>query len=187
MKKLNKVSLVKRLRVVALLVAFTVALVSVAPVEAIKPLGGTMDLQFNLGWPGPQDEVPDWVGNITIDGVLYDMAFYAIGSGKSFVTDPANLRGKIHFFEEIWVIGHIDYAFDENGVLTLFDPYDILMRGYDKGQTNTQNSKYHMSGYVEDATGAFTGRAGCNVHMMGDIIWYPFGAPFAAPGEFRLN
>ena len=97
-EKLYKMSLAKRLGVVALVVAFTVALVSAAPVEAKKPLIGTLDLQFNLGWPGPQNEVPDWVGNITIDGKLYDMAFYAIGSGKSFVTDPANLRGKIHFF-----------------------------------------------------------------------------------------
>lgn len=180
-------SLVKRLRVLAIVVAFTVALVSVAPVEAAKPLRGTMDLQFNLGWPGPQDAVPDWVGNITIDGELYDMAFYAIGSGKSFVTDTANLKGKIHFFEEIWKIGHINYAFDENGVLTYFEITEILMWGYDRGQTNTQNSKYHMSGSVEEAIGVFEGRAGCNVHMKGEIIWYPFMAPFAAPGTLRIN
>ena len=180
-------SFVKRLRVLAIVVAFTVALVSFVPVEAAKPLEGTMNLQFNLGWLGPQDEIPDWVGNITIDGELYDMAFYAIGSGKSFVTDTQNLKGKIHFFEEIWVIGYIDYAFNEEGALAYFVVTEILMLGNDKGQTNTQNSKYHMSGSVEEAVGVFDGWAGCRVHMMGEIIWYPFMAPFAAPGALRIN
>ncbi|MFX1482820.1 MAG: hypothetical protein ACFFCP_06475 [Promethearchaeota archaeon] len=180
-------SLVKRLPALAIVVAFTVALVSAAPVGAVEPLYGTMDLQFNLGWPGPQDQVPDWVGNITIDGNLYDMAFFAIGSGKSFVTDPANLRGRIHFFEEIWIIGYFEYAFDENGVLTAFDPSTILMQGNDKGQTNVQTSNYHMSGNVEVANGCFSMWKGRSVHMSGEIEWYPFGAPFAAPGELRLN
>ena len=85
------------------------------------------------------------------------------------------------------MIGHIDYVFDDDGVLTDFEVNEILMWGYDKGQTNTQNSNYHMSGYVEDATGDFEGWAGRSVHIMGEIIWYPFGAPFAAPGEFRVN
>lgn len=184
MKKLNKLSKMKRLSVVVLAVALTLSLISVAPVQAKKPLRGTMDLEYNLAWPGPQEEIPDWVGTIIIDGQVYDMAFYAIGSGKAFVTPP--FRGKIHFFEEKWVIGDIHYVFTD-GVLTEFEEINILCWGYDKGQTNTQTSKYHMNGNVEEASGFFEGWAGRSVHMHGIIEWYPFGAPFAAPGEFRIN
>ena len=171
----------------AILVIFILTLVPTLAVSAEKPLRGTMDLQFNLGWPGPQDHIPDWIGTITINGETYDMAFYCTGSGKPFVTTPDDLRGVIHFFEETWVIGHIDYEFDENGVLIEYNPIDILLWGYDTGSTNTVNSNYHMTGNVEEAFGVFEGLAGRNVYMSGEIIWYPFGAPHFAPGIFRIN
>lgn len=189
----------KKLSVVLLVFAFSLALVTVAPVQAKKPLIGTLDLQFNLAWPGPQDEIPDWVGGITIDGdgdgiaELYDMAFFAIGSGKAFVTPP--YRGDtVHFFEEIYVIGEINYEFDESGVLVAFEIVTVLLWGYDVGITNLQNSKYHMNGNVEEANGVFEGCAGRNVHMSGIIEWQivetpegPVVAPLHAPGTFRIN
>ena len=68
---------------------------SMPAASARKPLRGTMDLEFNLLWPGPQQtDIPDWVGTITIDGAEYGMAFFAIGSGKAFDDVP----GKVHFF-----------------------------------------------------------------------------------------
>ena len=172
------------------LILFMVFILSLLPTMAVsakKPLVGDMNLQYNLGWPYPQDEIPDWVGNITIDGQLYDMAFYCIGSGKSFITSPPDLKGKIHFFEEIWVIGEIDYTFDEFGFLSYYKEVNILCWGYDTGTTNTQTSSYHMNGNVEVAVGPFFGWAGRSVHMKGIIEWYFFGAPFSAPGTFRIN
>lgn len=188
----------KRL-IVLLALAFIVALVPAGTAQAKKPLIGTMDLEFNLGWPEPQDVKPDWVGTITIDGKEYGMLFFAIGSGKAF---NDNLKGKVHFFEEIWAIYDTDFDFtsllpsnnpaDWDYWLPSNNPAELVLWGYDVGQTNTQNNNYHMNGNVEVAIGDFAGWQGRNVHMSGEIIWYDssspyYGAPHYAPGTFRVN
>ncbi|MHA2292985.1 MAG: hypothetical protein ACXACK_12525 [Candidatus Hodarchaeales archaeon] len=170
------------------LVVFILALVPMLSVSAKKPLIGAMDLQFNLSWPGPQQtDYPDWVGNVTIGENLYGMAFYAIGSGKPF---GDKVTGSAFFFEEIWEIyevGTLEYEFDEFGniVHETYVKGEIVLWGYDAGLTNLKNSKYHMTGTVEyDALFGMTGR---HVYMSGDILWYPFEAPYAAPGTLRIN
>jgi hypothetical protein len=182
-KKLRKVSLAKRLSAVVIAVAFTLALVSAAPVEAKKVPIGTMDLEFNLLWPGPNVwESPDWVGTITFDSVEYDMVFFAFGSGKPFVS--SNPSESVHFFAEIWAI-YEWISFDwETGIID--EHGDLLMWGYDYGVTNLVNSKYHMNGDVQfdELFGKYVGRS---VHMSGIIEWYDFGAPHYAPGTFRIN
>lgn len=170
----------KRL-IVLLALAFIVALVPVGTAQAKKPLIGTMDLEYNLLWPGPQDAIPDWVGTITIDGTEYGMSFFCIGSGKAF---DDNLKGKVHFFEEIWTIyDWMTFDFETQEL----EYGEILLWGYDVGQTNIQNSNYHMNGNVEVAIGDFAIWQGRSVHMSGEIIWYDFGAPHYAPGTFRVN
>ena len=178
--------------------ALLVTAVLVVPVLAKNPLFGTMDLEFNLLWPEPQDEIPDWAGTILIDGEPYGMLFFAIGSGKAF-EDPD--RGRVHFFEEIWAIYDMDGASfpglpngnagDWSYWLPKNDPDELIMWGYDEGQTNVQNSKYHMNGDVQYATGEFSDWLGRSVHMNGVIIWYTegdfAGAPHFAPGTFRIN
>ncbi|MFW9913345.1 MAG: hypothetical protein ACFFEU_12790 [Candidatus Thorarchaeota archaeon] len=196
MNKLRKIG------VALLLFALSLALVAIPQVKATKLLTGSMNLEFNMQWPGPGDKVPDWVGTITIDGKDYGMLFFAIGSGKSFVTDLANLRGRIHFFEEIWAIYDLgDQSFPEipNGDddawaywLPMYSPNELVLWGHDRGQTNLQTNDYHMNGNVEmAAVGSFSIYGGRSVHMSGEIIWYdsgPFaGYPHFAPGYFRIN
>lgn len=183
----------KRL-IVLLALAFIVALVPALPAQTKKPLRGTMDLEFNLLWPEPQDVIPDWVGNITIDDTEYGMLFFAIGSGKAF---DDNLKGKVHFFKEIWAIYDTTVDFtsllpsnktaDWAYWLPSNNPAELVLWGYDVGQTNTQNNNYHMNGNVEVAIGDFAIWQDRNVHMSGEIIWYDFGAPHYAPGTFRVN
>ena len=190
----------KRL-IVLLALAFIVALVPAGTAQAKKPLIGTMDLEFNLGWPEPQDVIPDWVGTITIDGTEYGMLFFAIGSGKAF---DDNLKGKVHFFEEIWAIYDTDFDFtsllpstdsdDWAYWLPSAEPAELVLWGYDVGQTNIQNSNYHMNGNVEEAFGIFADWEGRNVHMSGVIEWQivdtpegPVVAPHYAPGTLRIN
>jgi len=145
-----------------------------------------MDLQFNLGWPGPQDEIPDWIGHITIDDKEYGMLFFAIGSGKPFEVDPPT--DSVHFFGEIWAIYEwIKFRFDSEGKLKKLKLGPVLLWGYDEGNTNLVNNNYHMNGNVEEAFGIFAFWEGRNVFMSGEIIWYPFGAPQYAPGTFRIN
>lgn len=175
----------KKIIPLILVISFMTLVSTTAAVSAKNPLIGTMDLQFNLAWPGPQDEIPDWIGTITIDDVEYGMAFFAIGSGKPFVTDPST---SVHFFEEIYVIYfELYFTFNEDGTLGDFEPGDIALWGYDVGITNMINSKYHMTGNVEEAYGIFEPWIGRNVFMSGIIEWYPFGAPQYAPGTFRIN
>ena len=185
----------KRLSI-ALSLIVVLSLLMVAPVSADPPMRGTMDLTFNLGAPGsPPAECPDiaWIGTITIDGDVYDMAFFPIGSGKPFDSDPST---SVPFFEEIWTIyelGTFDYEFT-----TMPDGVDILttcddelavpvLSGHDSGTTSLMASRYRMKGEVDYAAGPFAGLEGRQVHMGGTVEWYPFGAPHFAPGDFRLK
>lgn len=159
-------------RLIALLafVSMLVLLLAV-PVQAEPPLVGTMDLEFNLAWPGPQEDIPIWVGTITIDSTEYGMEFFNLGTGKAFDED----RGVVGFFQEVWTIYELDYD-------------EILLWGYDKGVVCYQNSKYVMNGNVEEATGDFAGWQGHRVHMSGEIIWDEDGStPHYAPGIFRID
>ncbi len=188
-------SLTKRLSVVALVLTFTIALVSVSPVQAVKPLRGTMKLEFNLGWPEYQTGIPDWVGTIAINGETYGMLFFAFWTGKPF-DNPA--KGMAFFFGEIWAIYDIDGAsFPEipNGNsgewaywLPANNPDELVLWGHDEGVTNMANTKYHMTGSVEYAGDPFTMWAGRNVYMSGLIEWYEdIPAPHYAPGNLRIN
>lgn len=184
--------------------AFTLTLVSAIPVQAKKPLVGTADVEFNLLWPGPQEYIPDWAGNITFNGYEYRILFFAIGSGKAFLDDP----GKVHFFKEIWAIYDTEdfTTYLPNNETTFWEdwlpsnaPADLVLWGYDAGVVSLQNSKYRMNGKVEFANaefadGAFAAWQGRNVHISGIIEWQeietpdgPVIAPHYAPGTFRIN
>jgi len=176
----------KRKLSIALVLSVALSLVAVAPVSAKAPLTGEMDLQFNLGWPGPQDMVPEWVGTITIDGEEFGMAFFNIGSGKPFDDNPS----EVVFFHEIWKIyemGGFVFEFAADGTLTKFVEGPVVLWGYDTGTVTPANSKYRMNGSVEGAAAPFEEWAGRHVHMSGIIEWYPFGAPQYAPGTLRIN
>ncbi|MFX1506894.1 MAG: hypothetical protein ACFFDC_12390 [Promethearchaeota archaeon] len=186
----------KKLSVLVLSV-FILTLLPAVSISAKKPRG-TMDLEFNLLVPPISDQIPDWVGTITIDGEEYGMVFFAIGSGKAFDDD---FKGNVHFFKEIWAI--YDTDFDLKSLIPSDDPADweywlpvnepdeLALWGYDKGQTNVQNSKYRMNGNIEEAFGDFGKWTGRNVHMSGIITWQilpgDIVAPETAPGTFRIN
>ena len=164
-----------------LMVALAIVCFPVAPIQAQQPLYGYMDLEFNLDWPGPGPDIPDWVGTITINGVDYPMAFFNIGSGKPF-DDP--FTGNALQFGEIWKI--YDWmTFDFVSQTLVEGP--ILLWGTDEGVTTFADSGYRMNGTVGGAAGLFDGLLGRRVHMSGTIEWYPSGAPHYAPGTFRVN
>nr|KXH72028.1 MAG: hypothetical protein AM324_07875 [Candidatus Thorarchaeota archaeon SMTZ1-83] len=168
---------------------------SIAPAAEAKPLYGTMDLEFNLGWPEYNTEVPDWVGTITINGEEYGMLFFAFWTGKPFENPQ---RGNAFFFGEIWAIydmGDLSFPAIPNGKpsdwaywLPSDYPDELVLWGYDEGVTIGANTKYHMNGNVEEGFDAFSVYEGRNVHMRGVIEWYEdMPAPHYAPGIFRIN
>jgi hypothetical protein len=181
------VNTLKKLSTILLALVFSLALVLITPVQAKRPLIGQMDLQFNLAWPGPQKDIPDWVGTITLNNTEYGMAFFCYGSGKPFDTDPPGLS--VHFFAEIWTIYEwLEYEFDENGCLTVFNRGPMVLNGTDEGITSLINTKYHMTGKVTEAFAPFTIWHDRNVYMSGLIEWYEdIPAPHFAPGTFRIN
>lgn len=179
-----EVILKMRKKIISLFLIATILPISIAVIDAKKPLYGTMDLQFNLGFPGPQTEIPDWLGYITINGEEYGMVFFNIGTGKPFAGSPSD---SVVFFGEIWVIYEwINIQFDEFGVAE-WTHGSVVLLGTDEGIVSLNNDKYHMTGEVTEAYGEFSEWTGRNVYMSGVIQWYPFGAPQYAPGTFRIN
>ena len=182
----------KKKLLLVLSLTVVLSLIMVAPVSADPPTRGSMELTFNLG---PNPDCPDiaWLGTIEINGDLYDMAFFPIGTGKPFDSDPST---SVHFFEEIWTIyelGTFDYEFVETPegvhVLATCDASLAVpvLSGHDVGTTSLKASRYRMNGAVDFADGPFAGMEGHKVHMSGTVEWYPFGAPHYAPGDFRLK
>lgn len=153
-------------------------------IDAKKPLVGSTTAQFNLGFPGPQTEIPVWIGHITIDGEIYGIAFFNVGSGKPF---DDGWKGTTVFFGEVWVIYDTININFENGVLVSWNHGDILLWGTFEGIVTTSNSKFLIDGTVEEAFDSFSIWTGRHVHMSGTLEFYPFGAPQYAFGTFQIN
>lgn len=147
---------------------------------------GTIALDRNLTWPGrSQTTIPDWIGNVTINGVVYGMAFFQVSTGKPF---DSGAQGNAKFFGEIWTIyDSISYHFIAPGNLVSWTPGTVLLNGTDSGNLATTNFLYRMNGVINYAHGVFQMYLGHQVHMNGQILFYPFGAPSAAPGTFQID
>ena len=172
-------------RLYFLMLAITILSIGTSSVQSVQPLYGTADTQFNLGFPGPQDEIPDWVGHININGVNYGIVFYNLGTGKS-LNNKADVNTV--FFTEQWVVfSSIDIHFNDQGVLTDWSHGSIVMSGDDTGVVSIANSHYVMNGEVRVANGIFNIYQGHTVHISGTVQWYDFGAPQFAHGPFRIN
>ncbi len=154
-------------------------------VQSAQPLYGTVNAQFNLGFPGPQNVIPDWVGHISINDNEYGIVFFNLGTGKSFDNE---LQGNVVFFTEQWVIySSMDFQFNDQGVMTYWNHGPVLMSGDDTGIVSLANSNYHMNGGVQLANGLFHNYLGKTVHISGTVLWDVNGNPQFAPGQFRIN
>jgi hypothetical protein len=161
-----------------LAVVLIVVLVVAVPVGAKKPMRGHMELWFNLGFGNPEAPCPaqTWAGTIEFDGHLYGMTFYPTG---------AKDVGKVHHFEEDWVVFDEVYEF-EGGVLEHCVPGDVVLAGHDAGITGP-NGNYHMSGAIDEAYGSFAEWDDRPVWMGGVVYFDDAGVPMTAPGEFRTH
>jgi hypothetical protein len=177
-----------RRKLILLLVMLVVMSVALAiPADAKKPLGGEMDLYFNLGSENEDAPCPgiSWAGTVVLEGTTYGIAFMPFG-GK--------IVGQARHFAEVWEIYYTPLAF-EGGVLTecMQAETDIVLSGTDAGVTSP-NSKYRMNGTVGEAFAPFAQWDGRNVHMSRDITWQNLGtddepiiAPETGDGYFRIN
>jgi len=161
-------------------VVLAAALLVAVPAGADEPAAGTMDLSWSPCFAGPGMATPDWIGSITLEGDTYGMAFFNLGNGKAF----DHPTGSAMFFTEVYAL-YPEPIEDCPG--TAVDLANALLWGYDSGMLSLPNSKYHMSGWVEEASGPLAGLAGGSVYMSGIIVWDESGNPAFAPGQLRIT
>lgn len=164
-----------------LALALTAVLVLAPAAMAGQKLTGSMALDWNDGWSGPSDVIPDWVGTVDFDGDVYPMVFFNVGTGKNPRHNPG---GKAAFFEEYWAVYEDNVtAVWDGSVFIGFEPAPTtVLYGYDKGQFNAQTSRYHMSGYIMTAAGPFEGLEGQRITMRGALV-----GGNTAPGVIRIH
>ena len=147
---------------------------------------GAIELDRNLTWPGrTQTTIPDWIGNVTINGLLYGMAFFQVSTGKPF---DSGAQGNAKFFGEIWTIyDSISYQVVYPGNLVSWSHGTVLLNGTDSGNLATTNFMYRMNGVINYSHGIFENYNGHQIHMSGQIYFYSFGTPSSAPGTFQID
>jgi hypothetical protein len=142
---------------------------------------GAFDLTWNGCWEGPNDEVPDWIGSIDIDGDVHDILFFNLGDGS-----PPN-HDRAGAFIEIWAVyDGLEIAFDEECAMETFQG-DLVMWGHDAGVSDFEALEYAMTGTVVEAFGDYADLAGQPVAMSGTFSLTPDGSPETAPGVLVIG
>ena len=162
-----------------------VAVLAVAPAAmAQDKVTGEFDLDWNGCWQGPNDEVPDWIGTIDIDGAAYDMVFFNLGDGRPPGQDLEQPLGP---FIEIWAVyDGLDVAYDEECATETYDG-ESVMWGHDAGVVDFEAKEYAMTGTVVEAIGDYGDLTGQPVVMSGTFTLSPEGAPETAPGVIEIG
>ena len=171
-------------RTLLVVVVLALTLVSATTAGAKPPsMGdrtGDMDLEFNLGYPGPGGIA--WIGTIEFEHGEYAIAFYFY---------PGHASETVSHWTEDFAIYELDSeepCFEmEGGFLTKFECTDPLLVAHDKGMTYLKKLIWLGSGVVDEAYGPFSEWQGRNTKIKGDVTMYPFGAPHEAWGTLRFN
>ena len=147
-------------------------------------LQGTISLQYNLDFSGPQTVIPCWIGHITFNGDTYGMVIFNIGNEQS---DGVNDEDYI-FYKEKWIIyKSINIEFNKQGFLIRWDHENELLWGYDDGQLRLSDNEYKMNGKVEEGFGLFLQWSGHTIRISGIIKLYPSGDPHFASGKVSIE
>ncbi len=166
-KKLNRLSLAKRVGVVLVALIFVIASVPNAHAAQYR---STMNVAFNPEvFEDPTQ--PIWEGTISgdLDGT---MLFWATGPVPSKdLGHPPGFPWQVHFFTEYWMI------ITEDGYIA----------GIDKGNTGYSNWKFRMNGEVTEAEGIYEDLVGHQVHMNGQITWTEVFVSGIAIGPVIIN
>jgi hypothetical protein len=145
---------------------------------------GAFDLAWNECWPGPNDEVPDWVGTIDMDGDVHDMVFFLLGDGRPPNHDLAEPLGA---FIEIWAIyDGLEITYDEECARETYAG-DLVMWGHDAGVTDWGAMEFAMTGTVVEGFGDYADLAGTDVAMSGTATVDDDGNPLTAPGVLEIG
>jgi hypothetical protein len=151
---------------VLMALVLTLMLVSVAMVQATKPLRFEVD----PGWKEPNGVGPDPNGwGATIKGGPFD--------GYTMYWDQPIIEQKgsrVYFFENWWIE-------DGDG--------DEILRGYDEGVTRMKNGKFTGNGKVTDAISEYTHLIGLKEQCEGTVIFVDASDPttWTFTGTIQIN
>lgn len=165
--------------------ALTASLTLAPAVMAEDAVTGTFDLTWNECITElPNQDVPDWLGTIDIDGKAYDMAFFNLGMGRP----PGEELGENSpSFIEVWAIyDGLEVAFDPECAMTTYEG-EMAMWGHDYGTADIEASTFEMTGTVAEAYGEFADLVGHEIEMNGSFYIDPETELEKAPGEFRVS
>jgi len=136
---------------VLVVLAVGLSIVTAVPAVANRPLVGSMDLDFNLGFGDAAAPCPDvtWAGNIDFDGDVHGMAFVP--------TAPPEIVGRAFHFEESWMVYAQPFAFTGGVLSECDDGNPVVLSGYDAGVESMASLIAVANGAVEwvDPDGPF--------------------------------
>ena len=174
-----------RRSLMSLALAAAAALVVTPVAMAETSLSGEMDLKWNTCYGAPpSEEIPDWIGTVELDGNLYDMLFFNVGTGRPPTDRVEEPELSVH---ELWAIyDGLELTFDDECAVETFEG-DVVMWGHDYGVANfAETLDYHMAGTVLEAFGDFADLAGHPMQVNGTVVMGEAG-PEGAPGTFTVN
>ena len=165
-----------------------VAVLTIAPATLAQDrLSGPMDLSWNpcYGAP-PSEEIPDWIGTVALDGKVYDLLFFNVGTGRPPTDRVEAPELSVH---ELWVLyDGLELVFDEECALQTFEG-SAVMWGHDYGLANfAEGPEFYMAGTVLEASGDFADLVGSPMEVSGVLeVDAETGAPTGAPGELSIG
>ena len=162
-----------------------VAILAMAPATLAEgTLTGEMNLEWNACYGAPpSEEVPDWIGTVEFDDVVYDILFFNVGTGRPPTLPP--LEPPMMSASEIWAIyDGLELVYDDECAIETFEG-DIVLWGHDYGEATLPD--FVLNGTVIEASGDFANLAGHDVTISGTVELTEDGAPLAAPGEFVIG
>lgn len=164
-----------------------IAVLALAPVAVGQDkLSGPMDLQWNACYGAPpSEEIPDWIGTVELDGKVYDVLFFNVGTGRPPTDRVEAPEMTAH---ELWAIyDGLELVFDEECAVQTFEGSAVML-GHDYGRANfAEGPDYRLTGTVLEASGDFADLVGQPMEVNGIIEFSDEGAPTAAPGELVIG
>ena len=161
------------------------AVLAVAPAAtAQEKVEGEFDLAWNECWPGYNDEVPDWVGTVDLDGDVHDMVFFLLGNGRPPGQELGDDRGA---FIEIWAIyDGLEITYGEECAPESLEG-ELVMWGHDAGVSDFGAKEFAMTGKVVESSGDYSDLAGADVVMNGTFTMDEDGNLLTAPGTIEIG
>jgi hypothetical protein len=162
-----------------------VAVLAVAPAAMAQyPVEGEFDLTWNECYGQPPDqEMPNWIGTVDIDGAVYDILFWNVGSGWPPGHAPVEPFAP---FNEVWAVyDGLELVFGGDCAMETLQG-DLVLWGHGAGLLDRDTMEYTATGNVVEAFAGFDGLAENGVSMSGSVEAADDGTR-TSPGTLQIG